>query len=436
MKKVLIITYYWPPMGGGGVQRWLKMTKYFREFGWEPVIFTTENGEASVVDESMLAEVPKGIETLRVPIWEPFGLYKKLLGKNKEERIAPSLGQETKGNSTLHNLSIWIRGNFFIPDARMFWIKPSSNFLKKYLKENKIDAIISTGPPHSTHLIAYNVTRKNNIPWIADFRDPWTNIDFYHKLMLTRWADKRHKRLEQKVLRNADAVVTVSWSWAKDFEKLINKNIQVITNGFDPEDFNQKEQVILDKKFTITHAGSLNEDRNPTILWKVLSDLINELDGFKEDLEIKFIGQVDISASNEIKQYGLENYFTRVNHLPHHLVIKEIIKSQTLLLPLNDVPNIDGVVPGKLYEYIGAKRPIICIGKPTGDSAKIIQETKAGSVTDFNDSQSLKKNIVDYYNSYKKQNLHISSEGFEKYSRKILAGTFANKLDELITQQQ
>jgi glycosyltransferase involved in cell wall biosynthesis len=436
MKKVLIITYYWPPMGGGGVQRWLKMTKYFREFGWEPVIFTTENGEASVVDESMLAEIPKGIETLRVPIWEPFGLYKKLLGKNKDERIAPSLGQETKGNSTLHNLSIWVRGNFFIPDARMFWIKPSSKFLKKYLEENKIDAIISTGPPHSTHLIAYNATRKNNIPWVADFRDPWTNIDFYHKLMLTKWADKRHKKLEQRVLINADAVVTVSWSWAKDFEKLIDKKIEVITNGFDPDDFNQTKQVMLDKKFTITHAGSLNEDRNPTILWKVLSDLVKELDGFKNDLEIKFIGQVDISASNEIKQYGLENYFTRINHLPHHLVIKEIMKSQTLLLPLNDVPNIDGVVPGKLYEYIGAKRPIICIGKPTGDSAKIILETKAGSVTDFNDYQSLKDNIVDYYNSYKKQNLHISSEGFEKYSRKILAGSFAKKLDELITQQQ
>jgi glycosyltransferase involved in cell wall biosynthesis len=436
MKKVLIITYYWPPMGGGGVQRWLKMTKYFREFGWEPVIFTTENGEASVVDESMLAEIPKGIETLRVPIWEPFTLYKKLLGKSKEERIAPSLGQETQGNSTLQKLSIWVRGNLFIPDARMFWIKPSSTFLEKYLKENKIDAIISTGPPHSTHLIAYNITRKNNIPWLADFRDPWTNIDIYHKLMLTKWGDNRHKKLEQRVLRNANAVVTVSWSWAKDFEKLINRKIEVITNGFDPEDFEQKEPLILDQKFTITHAGSLNEDRNPTILWKVLSDLVKELDGFKADLEIKFIGQVDISASNEIKNYGLENYFTRINHIPHHLVIKELIKSQTLLLPLNDVPTIDGVVPGKLYEYIGAKRPIICIGKPTGDAAKIIKETKAGSVTDFKDYQSLKDNITEYYHSYKKQNLHISSEGFEKYSRKILAGTFAKKLNELITQQQ
>ena len=418
-------------MGGGGVQRWLKTTKYLRDFGWEPIIFTTENGEASVVDETMLVEIPENIETLRIPIWEPFSLYKKLLSKKKDEKIAPSLGQENKGNSSLQKLSVWIRGNVFIPDARMFWIKPSTKFLINYLKENKIDAIISTGPPHSTHLIAYNVTRKHKIPWVADFRDPWTNIDFYHKLMLTNWADKKHRKLEQKVLKNATELVTVSWSWAKDFEKLVDREFNVITNGFDPEDFNQKEEVVLDQKFTITHAGSLNEDRNPTILWKVLSDLVKEVEGFKNDLEIKFIGQVDVSAHHEITQYGLENYFKRIKHLPHHLVIKELIKSQLLLLPLNDVPTIDGVVPGKLYEYLGAKRPIICIGKTTGDSAKIILKSKAGIVVDFNDFEGLKKNLNEYYKLYKKQNLHINSEGFEKYSRKELAGDFANLLNKI-----
>lgn len=431
MKKVLIITYYWPPMGGGGVQRWLKTTKYLRDFGWEPVIFTTENGEASVTDETMLAEISQNIETLRVPIWEPFSLYKKLLGKNKNEKIAPGFGQESKGNSSLQKLSVWVRGNVFIPDARMFWIKPSTKFLINYLKVNKIDAIISTGPPHSTHLIAYNITKKYKIPWVADFRDPWTNIDFYHKLMLTNWADKKHRKLEQKVLKNATELVTVSWSWAKDFEKLVDRKINVITNGFDPEDFKDIANPELDTKFTITHAGSLNEDRNPIILWKVLSDLIKDVEGFKNDLEIKFIGQVDVSAQQEIKQYNLENNYTRTHHLPHHLVIKELIKSQLLLLPLNDVPNIDGVVPGKLYEYLGAKRPIICIGKTNGDSAKIILESKAGIVVDFNDYDGLKININQYYELYKKQNLHINSEGFEKYSRKKLAGNFASLLNTI-----
>lgn len=431
MKKVLIITYYWPPMGGGGVQRWLKTTKYLRDFGWEPVIFTTENGEASVTDETMLREIPEGIETLKVPIWEPFSLYKKLLGKNKDEKIAPGMGQESKGNSSLQKLSVWVRGNFFIPDARMFWIKPSTKFLIQYLNENKVDAIISTGPPHSTHLIAYNVTRKHDIPWIADFRDPWTNIDFYHKLMLTKWADRRHKKLEQKILKNATEIITVSWSWAKDFEKLINRKIDVITNGFDPMDFENSTNSILDTKFTITHAGSLNEDRNPKILWEILSELNTEIDGFKDNLEIKFIGQLDVSAIDDINRYNLTNNLNRINHLAHHLVIKELLKSQLLLLPLNDVPTIDGVIPGKLYEYLGAKRPIVCIGKPTGDSAKIIMESKAGVVVDFNDATELKKCLITYYNLYKKQNLHISSEGFEKYSRKKLAGDFANLLNQI-----
>lgn len=431
MKKVLIITYYWPPMGGGGVQRWLKTTKYLREFGWEPVIFTTQNGEASVSDESMIAEIPNGIETLRVPIWEPFSLYKKLLGKHKDEKIAPGMGQESKGNTSLQKLSVWVRGNVFIPDARTFWIKPSSKFLINYLETHKIDAIISTGPPHSTHLIAYNVTRKYKIPWVADFRDPWTNIDFYHKLMLTTWADKKHRKLEQKVLQHATKIVTVSWSWAKDFKKLIQREIEVITNGFDPQDFNQKGEIVLDQKFTITHTGSLNEDRNPKILWKVLKELKNEIVGFDEDLEIKFIGQLDISAITDIKHFGIETNLNRINHLPHQLVIDEIIKSQVLLLPLNDVPNIDGVVPGKLYEYLGAKRPIVCIGKPSGDAAKIILESKAGVVVDFNDDEGLKNSLTQYYELYKKQNLHINSEGFEKYSRKKLAGDFANLLNKI-----
>lgn len=436
MKKVLIITYYWPPMGGGGVQRWLKTTKYLRDFGWEPVIFTTENGEASVTDETMLAEIPEGIETLKVPIWEPFSLYKKLLGKSKDEKIAPGMGQQSKGNSSLQKLSVWVRGNFFIPDARMFWIKPSSKFLIQYLKEKKIDAIISTGPPHSTHLIALNVTKKHPVPWVADFRDPWTNIDFYHKLMLTKWADKKHRKLEQKVLKKATSIVTVSWSWAKDFEKLIDKDIQVITNGFDPMDFENSDNKILDAKFTITHAGSLNEDRNPKILWKVLNELKNEIPDFGQDLEIKFIGQIDVSALEDISKHHLDSNLNKIDHLAHHLVIKELLKSQLLLLPLNDVPNIDGVVPGKLYEYLGAKRPIVCIGKPTGDSAKIVLESKAGVVANFNDDVTLKKAITEYYYLYKKQNLHISSEpliaiGVEKYSRKKLAGDFANLLNRI-----
>ncbi|MDB4533887.1 glycosyl transferase family 1 [Vicingaceae bacterium] len=430
MKKVVIITYYWPPMGGGGVQRWLKTTKYLREFGWEPIIFTTENGEASVVDEGMLKQIPEGVETLKVPIWEPFGLYKKLTGKKKGEKLTPGTVTEKKASFT-QKLSVWIRGNLFIPDARMFWIKPASKSLNEYLKNNKVDAIVSTGPPHTTHMIALNVIRKNKIPWLADFRDPWTNIDFYDKLKLTNWADKTHKRLELEVLNKADQVVTVSWSWAEDFKKISDRMPMVITNGYDPADFVTAGSVPLDKKFTITHAGSLNDDRNPHSLWKALYQMSKDVKGFAVDLEIKFIGQVAPIAIQELTSFGLDKNLNLIENLPHKEVISEIIKSQLLLLPLNDTPNIDGVVPGKLYEYLGAKRPIVCIGKPDGDAAKIIEETSGGSVSDFNDVDGLVISLNTYYNAYKNLSLKIESKGYEKYSRQLLAGAIAEELNKI-----
>lgn len=435
MKKVLIITYYWPPMGGGGVQRWLKTTKYLREFGWEPVIFTTQNGEANVLDETAIEQLPKDIETLRIPIWEPFDIYKKLLGKKKDEKLVQGLSQEKGGNSFIQNLSVWIRGNFFIPDARKFWIKPASKFLIQYLKNNHIDTIVSTGPPHTTHMIALKVANKTKIPWLSDFRDPWSNIDFYNKLKLTNWADKKHKRLELEVLKKSDEVVTVTWSWAEDFYRISNRMPVVITNGYDPTDFVDAGNVALDKKFTITHAGSLNDDRNPHALWIALSEICNENIAFKKNLEIKFIGQVSSQAIAEMTQYNLINKLNKIDNLPHKEVIQQIIKSQLLLLALNDTPNIDGVVPGKLYEYIGAQRPIICIGKTTGDAAMIIRETNAGYTSDFHEIIELKKIILNYYSQYKNKILKVNSHNYEKYNRRLLAGQFAKELDKLYRRQ-
>lgn len=430
MKKVLIITYYWPPMGGGGVQRWLKTTKYLREFGWDPVIFTAENAEISMYDESLLSDIPSGVEVIKAPIWEPFDLYKILMGK-KEEKINPGFLQKEKGNSFLQKFSIWIRGNFFIPDAKKFWLNPAVEKLNSFLKDNKIDAIVSTGPPHTTHLIAQKVTNFFNIPWMADFRDPWTNIDFYHELKLTSWADRKHKRLEKKVLKNADIVVTVSKSWAKDFLSISGIEPIVITNGFDPDDFLEVGKLSLNKKFSITHIGSLNKDRNPFVFWEVINELINEHSDFATDLEIKLIGPIDISVNEELEKYNLISKITLIDNLPHKDVLSHLIQSQVLLLPLNDVPNINGVIPGKMYEYFGAKRPIICIGKEDGDAADIIHETKTGIVVGFTDTKKLKNEILNMYQDYKRGILQVNSKNYVKYSRKELASKIADVLNEI-----
>ena len=432
MLKVLIITYYWPPMGGGGVQRWLKTSKYLREFGVEPIIFTAKDAENPMLDESLLKEIPEKIETHKVEIWEPFDLYRKFLGKAKKEKIQPGLLNESKGSSSKQNLALFVRGNMFIPDAKKFWIKPSVKYLKEYLKENQVDVLVSTGPPHTTHMIAIKLAKKFNLPWMADFRDPWTNIDFYDKLKLSAWADRKHRRLENSVLEKATEVVTVTWSWAKSFEDLCSRKIKVVTNGFDPADFKDAGKIDLDKKFTITHAGSMNADRNPNVLWEVLAELNREIAGFSDNLVVKLIGPIDISVQNGIEKFGLQNCIENISLLPHNKVTELLTQSQLLLLPLNNTSNIDGIVPGKLYEYLGAKRPIVCIGKPTGDSAHIINETGAGSVSDFDDSETLKTAIRNYYQSYLEQNLYVESSGIEKYSRKNLAGEIASIFQSMV----
>jgi glycosyltransferase involved in cell wall biosynthesis len=431
IKKVLIITYYWPPSGGAGVQRWLKFVKYLREYGWEPIVFTAEGGEVPVLDNSLKKDIPENIEVLRGPIWEPYTVYKRLIGQKKEDKIQTGFLTENEKPKTIEKLSIWIRGNFFIPDARKFWIKPSVKRLSKYLKENNVDAIVSNGPPHTTHMIALSLKKKFGVPWLADFRDPWTNIDFYDKLLLSKWADKKHHKLEDEVINSADEVVTVSPNWAKDFLEQSKRKFQVIYNGFDEEDFNNGT-VELDKKFSFVHIGSMNKDRNPHNLWVVLGELCSEIEGFSEDVEIKIIGPIDIAVKQAIESNGLIDNFNKLNYVPHNEVVNYLKGAQMLLLPINDTPNAMGVIPGKLFEYLAAKRPILCIGPVKGDSCRIIKETSAGYVFGFDEKEKLKRTLLELYSAFKKSGfVDVSNQGIEKFSRKNLTGEMAELLNKI-----
>ena len=431
MKKLLIITYYWPPAGGAGVYRWLKFSKYLRNFGWEPVIFTSEGGEYSVIDNSLLTDVPENITILKYPVWEPYTIYKKFIGQKKEEKINVGFLSENKKKRFSEKVSIWIRGNFFIPDARTFWIKPSAKYLIKYLTENPVDAIVSTGPPHSTHLIANRIKKKINIPWIADFRDPWTYIDFYDELMLTKIADWWHHKLEQRVLNNADKVVTISWDCARDLEELGAKNVAVITNGFDEEDI-ISESIEQDKKFSITHIGSLVKSRNPETFWKAIQELVSENTSLKNDLEIKLIGKVDYSVNETIDNYNIRPYVSFVKHMPHDAVMKEMQQSQVLLLLINNSQNAKGILPGKFFEYLSARRPILCIGLTESDISRILKGTNAGKAIAFEDKEELKNYILLLYKDYKTKGLQNTSGNINKYSRRELAGQFCDLLNKLL----
>ena len=431
MKKVLIITYYWPPSGGAGVQRVLKLAKYFRRLGWEPVIYTAEEAEYPITDNSLFKDIPEGVTVLKQKIWEPYNLYKKFIGQKKEQKVYSGFMTDKKP-SLAQKLSVFIRGNFFIPDARMFWIKPSVKYLIEELKKNPVDAMFSSGPPHSTHLIAKGVKAKLNIPWIADFRDPWTNIDFYDQLKLTALADRKHKRLEKSVLAKADKVVTVSWSWADDFRKIMNRGIEVITNGFDEDDFS----VTVPKpesKFVMAHIGSLNANRNQPVLWQALSELLNENLEFKNDLLIRLVGKNDFSVNQSIEANGLKQNLDCIDYLPHSEVGVLQQSASVLMLLLNNTPNIKGIIPGKLFEYLAAGNPILVVGNPTGDSARIVNETNAGAICDFDEKEKMKSAILNFYADWKSGKKKNYNPAIEKYSRKKIAEKFSLLLNQLTT---
>lgn len=431
MKKVLVITYYWPPSGGAGVQRWLKFVKYLRQYGWEPVVFTVADGEFPERDDSLLKDIPEGIEIIREPIKEPYLLYKLFIGRGRKEKIHAGFLTEKKKSSLLQNIAVWIRGNFFIPDARMLWIKPSVNNLHKWLEQNKVDALVSTGPPHSCHLIALRLKKLTGIPWLADFRDPWTKIDYYKDLKLTARADRKHHRLEREVISNADAVVTVGKTMQEEFAALVSRDIDCITNGYDDEDIT-KENVVPDKEFSIAHVGTMVKTRNPVALWQALSELLKEEPEFKNYLLLKLVGKVDVTVQESLKQYGLINNVKFIDYLSHEDVVKVQRQSQILLLVINRTHNAKGVLTGKLFEYMAARRPVICIGPVDGDAAEIINETQCGKTVDYDDVNSLKKIVNEYYMQYMNHKLNASSVNIEKYSRKILTEKLSQVLNRII----
>lgn len=435
MKKVLVLTYYWPPAGGAGVQRWLKFVKYMRDFNWEPVVYTSLNGEMPVMDLSLEKDVPKGITVLKTPIWEPYSIYKKFIGRKKDDKINASFLSENKKTGITEKISVWLRGNFFIPDARRFWIKPSIAYLEKYISEHKIDYIISSGPPHSMHLIAMGLFKKHpQLKWVADFRDPWTNIDFYDKLMLSKAADKKHHRLELEVLKNAGRVVSIGSGMHEELIDIYmrggGKNpgkFKVITNGFDTDDLNF-ERPAKDAKFSIAHIGTLVKDRNPEVLWKVLAHLVKVNSEFKNKLEIKLVGKVDIHVKEQIEVFGLSGFVHKIDYLPHAEVMQEQAKSAVLLLLVNNTKNAKGILTGKFFEYMAAGSPILAIGPADGDLADMLRDTNTGLISGFDDETILERNILAYFNGTVPAS---NPSEINKFSRKELTKTLCDLLDTM-----
>jgi hypothetical protein len=418
--KVLIITYYWPPAGGSGVQRWLKFVKYLQEFGIEPIVYTVDNGNYVKKDTSLLNEVSQNIEILKKSIWEPTSL----LFWKKNRQLKNGISNVSKGG-----LLSFIRGNFFIPDPKIFWIKPSVNYLQKYLDRNKVDVIISTGPPHSMHLIAQKLKHQNDIKWLADFRDPWSDL-YYNKDFKQRiFAKNKNKKLEEAVLKNADCILTVSTTLQQEFSK-IAKRVAVITNGFD-EEFLDSEKMILDANFSISYIGLLPKQSNPSLFFKVLKRLCQENVAFKKDLQINFIGDISEEVKTEIELNDLVENTNFVGYVSHQKAIVYQKKSQVLLLLIPDVKNNKGILTGKLFEYLTANRPILAIGPEEGELSTILRETNAGVVINFDAEEKLEFQIRELYLKFKEEKLIVSATNIQKYHRKELTKNLAFLLKSL-----
>lgn len=418
--KVLIITYYWPPAGGSGVQRWLKFVKYLQNFDVEPIVYTVDNANYPKEDKTLLHEVPTHIKILKQPIWEPTNL---LFWKKKEAQ------KSDVSNAVNNGFLSFIRGNFFIPDPKIFWVNSSVKFLHQYLKENKVDVVISTGPPHSMHLIAQKLKQKTNIKWIADFRDPWSNLYYNEEFKQLSFAKKKNEKLENSVFKNADCILTVSNSLKKEFDQKATR-VEVITNGFDDEVVTNT-LITLDEKFSISYIGLLPKQSNPKLLFKVLSTLCAEDTDFKANLKLNFIGDISEDVKKEIINYNLLENTNFIGYVSHKEAIAYQRKAQVLLLLIPNVAKSGGILTGKLFEYLTAKRPILAMGPETGDLSEILKNTSSGVVVDFDNDAKLTSEIRNLYQQYKTGDLQVNSKNIEQFHRKELTKSLSEIIKNL-----
>ena len=429
MKKVLVITYSWPPAGGIGVLRCLKFVKYLRDFGWEPIVLTAENPSYQFIDHDNVKEIPDGIEIHKVPIFEPINAFKKITGRKKETPLQNITNNSEKKRSIIDKFGMWVRGNFFIPDARSAWIKPCLRYIDHYLENNHIDAILTDGPPHTNTVIGMRISQKHNIPWLADFQDPWTQVDYYSELYIGKRADKIHRALEQEVFQTAKKITIASPSWKKDLESIGGKNVDVIYYGYDDTDFTEFSAKQEDS-LVIFHGGLLGQDRNPEVFFSVLNELINLYPLIRSRLKLKFAGEVDLTVKNSLKKHHLLEYTELMGMIPRKQVIKEYEKASLLLLPINKADNAAGRIPGKLFEMLRTGKNILVLGPDDGDVKSIVEKEKRGRSFEYGDKDLLMTYLTDILlNNSETTN---TQGNIDRYSNKMITGKIAKYLDEMI----
>ena len=417
MKRVLVVTYYWPPSGGSGVQRWVKFAKYLPQEGWQPVIYTPENPEYTAIDHTLEAEIPHTVEIIRRPITEPYNLYRKLMGKGASTDMKTLTAGASGGavteissgkKSFKQRLSLWIRGNLFVPDPRVGWVKPSVRFLKKYLAEHPVDVIVTTGPPHSMHLIG-------QLPMSA-----------------RTW--RRLRSMEQSVLDDCSTVLAVTPLVQEEFQAQTKTPVAMITNGFDGGDFEQA--VEPDGFFNVVHTGLFAADGNPLNLWKALGIKAWADADFKAALRLRLVGKVDSEVYAAIEEAGLKNNVIDLGYRDHLTAVREQLAATMLVLPLRNDPEYRPILPGKLFEYLASRRPILGIGQEDGAMARVLADTGAGVTAGWDNLDAMRAFIDKAWEQFKAGGVPAVEGDIARFSRRSLTRELAALLERVSNENK
>lgn len=429
MGKILLLSYYWPPAGGPGVQRWLKNASLLQKLGWEVSVITPQEPVAANYDPSLQKEVPANMRILKTEAADPFKAYASLMGKKGKVGTGGIGISNTK--SKKQQLVNFIRANFFIPDARKGWNKYALSAARALLQKESFDAIITTGPPHSTHLIGLDLQKEFNIKWFADFRDPWVNI-FYNKIFpRTERTKRKDQALEDLVLASADAVLTVSPGLEAEFSAR-TKRIEIIYNGYDPADIPSPERG-TQPFFSLRYTGNLKPNQNIESLWVALADLCREEHDFKTNFRLEFIGNVDPSARERLEKLGLDDLCIYHGYQAHHVATKAMVEAGALLFIVPRTADNDLILTGKLFEYLGSGTPMLSVAPAQGNAAKIIAETGRGASVDYDDYQGIKERVRDLYRAWlpTKRSPRLAAESTDAYTRLGSAEKLSRLVEEI-----
>lgn len=435
MKKVLMISYYFPPAGGPGVQRVLKFVRYLPQYGWKPIVLTVRDGSYPNTDLTLLSEVPEDIAVIRTRTLEPHSFYKMLTGKKRSEGI-PIGFIDVDQASPLEKLSNLVRANLFVPDARIGWYPFAVSAGREILERENPDLLFTSGTPHSVHLIGKRLKKLSGKKWLADFRDPWTTIYYNEQLLRFGFVDDLDRLLERSVLTNADTITAVSQSLVEELSQRVppeTGKYEVLPNGFDEDDFKlvHAEQT---SNFRITYVGNLLPTQNPPLFWKSLRQLLDDDPDLASRFELFLIGNIDRSALNSLRESGLNRWLTHRQYVPHRTAIEYMVQSTVLFLLIPNVANNKGILTGKVFDYLGARRPILALGPSGGDADKILRETEAGTLVRFDDENGMRSTLASLVKQWRKNQLKSAHGNRARlnYTRRKLTEKLASLFDSLV----